>query len=374
VAGSRILLLISAMVEGGAERVAASLCSHWAQQGHEVVLMPTFSGRGSCGYPLDPCVRIEYLADKVGTTRKTTLTGIRRLLALRRFMREFNPHVVVSFLSNVNIAAVLAGFGTGIPIIVSERSYPPRDKLRGVMRPLRRLCYGLAKCVVAQTRHTAQWISKNCPGAHAVVIPNPVSWPLTDSEPRLVPASVIATDRRVLLAAGRLSPEKGFDDLVTAFAMIASDYPLWDLVIVGEGPERGRLEALRTNLGLSYRIFLPGRAGNMTEWYERADIATLTSHYEGFPNMLIEAMAAGTPVVAMDCLTGPGDIVRHGEDGLLVPLESGISGLVQGFKILMDDDKLRLRMGLCAVNVRQRFALTRVSNLWGNVMELAHDR
>jgi glycosyltransferase involved in cell wall biosynthesis len=358
------------MVEGGAERVAASLCNHWAQQGHEVVLMPTFSGRGNCTYLLDPRVRVEYLADKVGTTRKTILTGIRRLLALRQFMREFDPHVAVSFLSNVNIAAVLAGFGTGIPIIVSERSYPPRDKLRGAMRPLRRLCYGLAKCVVAQTQHTARWISENCPGARAVVIPNPVSWPLADSEPRLVPASVIAVDRRVLLAAGRLSPEKGFDDLVAAFAMVARDYPLWDLVIVGEGPERARLEILCTQFRLAGRAFLPGRVGNMTEWYERADMAALTSHYEGFPNMLIEAMAAGTPVIAMDCLTGPGDIVRHGKDGLLVPPESGISGLAQGFKLLMDDDKLRLRMGLCAIDVRQRFALTRVGNLWGNVMEL----
>jgi len=368
--GKKILFLVSSMGTGGAERVAASLCSYWAGQGHEIILMPTFSGRGECLYQIDSRVRVEYLADRVGTTRKTAFSRIRRLFALRRFMREFGPHVVVSFLSNVNVAVLLAGFGTGIPIIVSERSYPPRDKLGGVLRFLRSLCYGMAKCVVAQTQHTAQWISRNCPGSRTVVIPNPVVWPLADGSPRLAPASYVAADRRILLAAGRLSSEKGFEDLVVAFAVVAPDYPLWDLVIVGEGPERGRLELLCARLGLASRVFLPGRAGNMTEWYERADVAALTSRYEGFPNMLVEAMASGTPVVAMDCLTGPGDIVRHGEDGFLVSPESGIPGLAQGFKTLMNDDNLRLRMGLCAADVRQRFALTHVGNLWGNVMEL----
>jgi len=368
--GKKILFLVSSMGAGGAERVAASLCGYWAGQGHDVMLMPTFSGRGECLYQIDSRVRVEYLADKVGTTRKTVLTGIRRFFTLRRFMREFNPHIVVSFLPNVNIAALLAGLGTGIPIVVSERSYPPRDKLRGVMRLLRRLCYGLAKGVVVQTQHTAGWVSGNCPGARAVVIPNPVSWPLTDGAPRLAPASYVAADRRILLAAGRLSAEKGFEDLVAAFAKLAPDYPLWDLVIVGEGPERARLESLRARFGLASRVFLPGRAGNMTEWYERADIATLTSRHEGFPNMLVEAMASGTPVVAMDCLTGPGEIVRHGRDGLLIAPESGISGLAQGLGTLMDDDELRQRLGLCATDVRQRFALAHVGNLWGNVMEL----
>jgi glycosyltransferase involved in cell wall biosynthesis len=373
-ARSRILFLISAMVEGGAERVAASLCNHWAEQGHEVVLMPTFSGRGECNYHLDARVRIEYLADKVGTTHKTALTGIWRLFALRRFMCEFNPHVVVSFLPNVNIAALLAAYGTGIPVVVSERNYPPLQNLGAVLHLLRWLCYRSAKCVVAQTQDMAEWITNHCPGSRVVVIPNPVAWPLSDFSPALAPSDIVTEDRRVLLAVGRLSEQKGFDNLFAAFAQVADSYPQWDLVILGEGKERRSLEMLRDRLGLSGRIFMPGRFGNVSAWYARADIFVLASRYEGFPNVLAEAMAAGVSVVAMDCLTGPRDIVRHGLDGLLIAPESGISGLSQGLKTLMDDEKLRQDLGRCATDVRRRFTLTRVSDLWGDVMGSVHDR
>lgn len=367
---ARILFLISAMIEGGAERVASQLCSRWARDGHEVILMPTFSGRGDCLYEIDPRVKLEYLADRVRSRRKDPLNAVRRLLALRRAMLEIDPDVVVSFLANVNVAAVMAGRGTGLPIILSERSYPPRDKLAGVFRLLRRLCYRWADCVVAPTRDTAEWITRHCPGSKVVIIPNPVSWPLNDGKPVILPDTVLPRARKILLAAGRLSPEKAFEDLLGAFAEVADDFLQWDLVILGEGPERFFLESRRSDLKLTGRVFLPGRAANMTQWYERADIVSLTSRYEGFPNVLAEAMAAGTPVVAVDCLTGPRDIVREGIDGLLIPPRSGASGLAAGLKKLMGDDDLRHRMGENARSVRDRFSLAEINKLWAKAMEL----
>src|SRR5690606_28867861 len=120
------------------------------------------------------------------------------------------------------------------------------------------------------------------------------------------------------LAVGRLHPVKGFDLLIQAFALIAPYFPDWDLVILGEGDERPRLQQQIQEADLSQRVQLMGRVGNMAEWYQYADMYVLSSRTEGLSNTLLEAMAAGLPVVAVDCDTGPREIIRDNIDGILV--------------------------------------------------------
>ena len=161
----RIFLLVSSMEGGGAERVAALLCNYWVDQGYEVTLMPTFSGRGGCVYPLDGRVRLEYLADRVGGARRTIGSVPRRFWALRRAIKESHADVVVSFLSQLNIVTLLASRGLSVPVVVSERIYPPALPLGRVWETLRRLTYPWAKTVVVQTGDMARWFAKNCPAA-----------------------------------------------------------------------------------------------------------------------------------------------------------------------------------------------------------------
>lgn len=106
-----IMLLVSAMGSGGAERVAATLVNAWAERGDTVTLVPTFSGRGACFYPLSDRVRLVYLADVAEKTGRAPIAYGARFLALRRLIRETQPDVVVSFLTNVNVAAILATRG-----------------------------------------------------------------------------------------------------------------------------------------------------------------------------------------------------------------------------------------------------------------------
>ena len=113
------------MQGGGAERVAALLCNYWASCGHSVRLVATFSGGGDCVYSLDNRVRLEYLTDVVGSISTGTTNKILRFFALRRVIRESNADVIVSFLTNVNVAVLLSAKGLGIPVVVSERTYPP---------------------------------------------------------------------------------------------------------------------------------------------------------------------------------------------------------------------------------------------------------
>lgn len=367
---SRILFLVSSMEGGGAERVAALLCNHWVAQGHEVILMPTFSGRGDCVYPLDGRVRLDFLADHVSSKRRSLLNKIRRYQALRRAMRKLQPDVIVSFLPHVNVAAVLAAWGLQIPVIVSERTYPPARTVGKLLEVTRRVVYPRATAVVMQTELGLAWLNECCPLATGRVIPNPAVYPLPVGTPVVSTAAIVKDTRRVMLAVGRLSREKGFDRLLSAFSDVAKLYPEWDLVILGEGPEREYLESMRQEFRLSDRVFLPGRAGNLGDWYERGELYVMSSHFEGFPNTLIEAMAHGLPVVSFDCKTGPSDIVREGVDGFLIPPPEGAKGLAKAIGCLMGDEQKRFAMGQAAMLVRERFSEVNVVSEWGEVLGL----
>jgi glycosyltransferase involved in cell wall biosynthesis len=170
---------------------------------------------------------------------------------------------------------------------------------------------------------------------------------------------------------GRLVPQKGFDLLIPAFAASAHRFPQWELVIVGDGPARAGLQAQIAAFGLTDRVFLPGRAGNIGAWYERAHAYVLPSRFEGMPNVLLEAMSHGLPVISFDCETGPGEIIRHGVDGLLVPPQD-IKALAEAMAMLMGDDELRQQLGAGAVETRLRYALPTIEAQWRSLLVRLH--
>ncbi len=159
-------------------------------------------------------------------------------------------------------------------------------------------------------------------------------------------------------------PQKGFDLLIEAFALLAADHPDWSLLILGEGPERVALQARIEHLGVAAAVQLPGHVGNLADWYRRADLFVLSSRYEGFPNVLAEAMAHGCAAVSFDCPTGPRDIVRDEVDGLLVTPSGGPPALAGALSRLMQDESLRRRMAVNAREVADRFASDRILGLW----------
>lgn len=361
----KLLIFISSLSGGGAERVTANLANHWAAKGWEVTIVTLAS---QCGdfYELSPAVK--RIALKLEGDSSNVLIGLvqnlRRVFAVRRVLRQIQPNIALGMMTGANVLLACAAWGLlQIRTVGSERIHPPQCPLGAMWAWLRSYGYGRLDAVVAQTNETGEWLRVNTRAKRVVVIPNPVNWPLGSQLPHLDVKDVCRTGRNLLLAVGRLSSQKQFGLLVGCFQSLASRHVDWDLVILGEGTLRPALQAQVREAGLENRIFLPGNVGNVGDWYERADIYVMSSRFEGFPNTLAEAMSYGVAAVSFDCDTGPRGIIRHNADGLLVP-PSDSAGLKTALARLMDDESLRKRFAERALGVRERFSMERVAGLW----------
>ncbi|MDQ1763181.1 MULTISPECIES: glycosyltransferase family 4 protein [Achromobacter] len=363
----RVLLFIHSLHGGGAERVAADLSAHWAGMGREVMVVTQASAEGDV-YTLHPKVRREVLhtAGEGGGLRGIW-SNVQRVRALRRVVKSFRPDIVLGMMTTASVLSVLACAGLSCRVIATEHTHPPSQTLSGFWQRLRRLTYPRAASVVALTRGTADWLAQHVPGSKLAVIPNPVHFPLPRAEPVLTPVS--GDGRKRLLAVGRLHADKGFDLLIQAYAKLAASHPGWDLVILGEGDERRALEAQALEAGLASRIFMPGRAGNVGDWYDSADLYVLTSRFEGLSNTLLESMASGLAAVSFDCDTGPREIIREGVDGVLVRPNGDVPALCKALDAVMRNDADRVRMAQAATDVRDRFSAARVLQKWQELFD-----
>ncbi|REG52387.1 glycosyltransferase involved in cell wall biosynthesis [Paraburkholderia sp. BL6669N2] len=364
----KILLFIHSLHYGGAERVAMNLSSEWAAQGQEVCVV-TLTSTASDFYSLHDSVK-RITLDLAGATNGpagAVFANARRMLALRRVLKKVRPDVVLGIETRPSILAILAGLGLPCKVIATEHIHPPMLFEGRFWECLRRWTYPFADKVVALTEKSRLWLQEHCHCKRVTVIPNSISLPIPVVEPLVSPQAVVGAQRRVLLAAGRMAEQKGFDILIDSFGRIASDFPAWDLVILGDGDDRRALTAQVAAAGLGDRVLLPGQVGNMPDWYERADLYVLSSRFEGFSMTIVEAMASGCAVVSFDCDAGPGDIITHGHDGLLVRQVGDPQALADALSILMKDDETRALMASRARAVVDRFSVARVFSMWRDV-------
>ncbi|WP_459936691.1 glycosyltransferase family 4 protein [Desulfonatronum parangueonense] len=366
---TKILIFINSLTCGGAERVASSLAGYLARSGCAVIVV-TMHGKERDFYRLDESVTrycLDTAHDKSFLGK--ILVNISNFRRLRQILSHDKPDVVLGMMTKCAVMSILTGLGLPVRVVVSERSYPGKKKIAWLLAQQRWLLYCQATALAAQTSEEAIWLKRHVAAANIKVIPNAIFWPLPEREPVILPQDWLASGDKVMLAAGRLSQVKGFDLLIKAYSMIGPHRSAWKLVIVGKDGDAGdtgtrdHLVKLVRNLGLEGRVFLPGLAGNIGDWYERADIFVLSSRYEGFPNVLLEAMACGCPCIAFDCETGPRDIIKNSENGLLVPAED-VPALARAMEQLMLDQDYRKELGSRAVAVRETFSEETVMGKW----------
>ncbi len=316
----RIALYLPTLRGGGAERAMLDIARGLTQRGLSVDLVLVRSE----GHYLELVPKEVNLID---LHSKGTATALPRLI---RYLRQERPDTLLSTLSPTNIMALLAGklFFKHIRVIVRQAntfsmkyvdsSFTGRMKLS-----LEKYLWPFANAVVANSQGVADDIRQVAPSAaHLVkVILNPVVWPDHAEKAALAVDHPWFKDAQIpiLLSVGRLIPVKDHSTLLRAFAEVVKSRPA-RLVILGEGADRGKLIALAQKLGIADVVDLPGFHLNPFAYMAKASLFALSSVHEGFPNVLVQAMACGTPVVSTDCPHGPREILEDGKWGRLVPV------------------------------------------------------
>lgn len=359
----RLLIVCSSLGVGGAERVTKELATAFAAEGHDVAVL-TLSEPSTDHYVLGPGVR-RIALDIIWESRtlfQRIAGNVRRNLMIRRAIREFAPQAVISLIEQTNVRVLSALLGTGIPVIVSERTDPRRYVIGAAWRAARRILYPLADRVIVQTQRVADdWAVRVVPRQRVVVIPNFVR-----DLPE--PPEFASREPGLLLAVGRLDRMKGFDALLRAFSR--SNLPAQGvrLTILGDGPERRALAALAGELHIADAVTMPGVVPDPEAWMARCTAFVQSSRLEGFPNALLEAMAMGCPVVATDCDSGPREMLTDGVDGLLVPVDD-IDAMASAMSRLFNDESYRRRLSAAAVEVRSRYSKAQVLTQWHAVID-----
>jgi glycosyltransferase involved in cell wall biosynthesis len=180
-------------------------------------------------------------------------------------------------------------------------------------------------------------------------------------------------EEKAVVAAGRLTGQKGFDLLIRAFAKVVPERPDWELRIYGDGSQRSELERLVAELGLAGRVRLMGATSDIGEELARASVFALSSRFEGFGMVLVEAMSKGVPVVSFDCPRGPSEIVDDGVDGVLVP-NGDVDALATALVELTGDEQRRRSLGAAALEKSRRYEIGAIGARWDALLAELEER
>ncbi len=379
----RVLLLLPDLAGGGAERTTLNLQRYLDSARYEVMI-GLLEARGD----YLPSVAPELWTVPQNRTLRalarlcppdSMLRGMLQVPLLASLLRTYRPDIVMSSMADVTLPLSFAWHflpglrrrtrwiareGNHTEAVLVE-AYPSAFWRRAMARLISR-GYGAADVVLTPCRGVADGLVTHfaIPRAKLTVVGNPLD--LTSIESAALETPAIPLPGSYIVAVGRLQPQKGFDLLIRAFA--ALNRPDLSLVILGEGPERNALATLAQEFGVGARLHLPGFLTNPWPVVARAELFCLSSRWEGFGHVVIEAMACGAPVVVTSCPHGPAEIVRDGVDGIVVrsddweALRDGIASTLE------DKDGRRNRV----INARLRahtFAAPLIAEQYGAVFD-----
>jgi len=349
----KISLIIPTLNQGGAERVMSELGNQFHEMGHQVSFVLLVNGEDF--YNIHPAIEIHRLGFSNSGRLNKIFNEAKLFLSLRKLLKKESPDTVLSFGDKFNVFTILASRNLNLKVFVSDRSNPNKiiPRLTGF---LRKKTYPYATGIIAQTSLAKQVLLKKTNHQNIKVIPNPLKSILIEKK---------VVKEKIILSIGRLVPEKGQIFLIRALSKL--DNQDWKVVILGDGLLKNDLEYEAKNLGVESRLVMPGAVKNVDEWLARASIFVLPSISEGFPNSLVEAMAAGLPVVSFDCNAGPRDIINNNQNGFLIPLKA-VEPLAEKIDELIRNPSLREELGRNAKEVNRAFEKRTIASLYLNFM------
>lgn len=309
----RISIVIADLGKGGAQKVALDLCDHLQNTACCNVQLVTFSNSQSDELQIPDGVKRRALnlqIEAVGPLAKLIGLG-RRLTKLRSAVLSFDSQLVIAFTGRTNIEAVVAMTCSSIPVIISERNDPTLQSLGAFWDRLRRLFYRRARIITANNPAAIDFLANFVPIQKLQRVYNPIH------HDNFVLSQITLSKR--LLAMGRLHPQKGYDDLIAAFAASKLPRTGWQLDILGDGILSEELKEQASNLGVKGVVHFHGWQQDTTPWLSQAEVFVMPSRYEGSPNALIEAMQAGLWCITSDA-PGCAELIQNGRTGQIVPI------------------------------------------------------
>jgi glycosyltransferase involved in cell wall biosynthesis len=371
--GVRILLM-HAYGMGGTIRTCLTIAEHLAARG-PVELISIVRTRDEPFFPFPDGVTVSTLDDRRASAQPPG-RGRRLLAALPSVLVHPDDHAYAksSLLTDVLLLRRLRAMRSGTLIttrpgfnVLAARHAPPglatvgqehmniNSHLPGLSADMRR-SYGRLDALAVLTDADRADYARMLAGSRTHVERIPNALPQLDG-------GTASPDSRVIAAAGRLTPQKGFDLLIPAFSAVAHAHPGWQLRIYGAGPQRAELRRLILEHELYSSVFLMGPTPHLGEALAEASIFALSSRFEGFGMVIVEAMSKGLPVVSFDCPRGPAEIITHGHDGLLVP-ELDAEALGVALRELAGDTERRRRYGQAAIETARAYDRDVIGARW----------
>lgn len=368
---------------GGTIRTIVNQANGMARAGHDVELVSVVRKRMEPYFSLDPRVRMTTLVDytlpprpprrwnvpeRRATKRRQELSAqpgqiVPRDEARSATFTEYVEWRVADYLSSLRdgilvtsrpaLNILAAKFATSGTVRVAQEHMNLGTHRAGVHEEILR-CYPQLDALVVLTRRDQQDYAAQLPGAAIFRIPNAIH--SLDQEPS-------EHTNKIISAAGRLTPQKGFDRLIPAFARVVDAVPDWQLRIYGDGRETKRLRRLINEHHLYNHVLLMGRTDQLDRELAKSSMYVLSSRFEGLPMVMIEAMSHSLPVVSFDCPTGPGDVLSHNIDGILVP-PGDVEGLADAMQALVADVGTRRKMGTAARETATMYGPDAVTPQW----------
>ncbi len=350
----RIVICVHNLANGGAERVAVLWAKGFAADGNEVHLI-------TC----EPDSRVDYDIPSTIRCHSIYCEGnpfsryFGKVLKLRHLLKELHPNVALAVLHPWNIWLLMASFGLNIPIINTEHdsferpvSAPMSLSAKIDKFYLNRFCSGVTVLTEADGVIARKHLKR------VFVMPNPLAFS---------PVEKLPSKKKNIISAGRLDEWycKGFDVLIRSWGIIAAKYPEWKLIIAGGGDEQSVsiVNNLIAENGLTEQISLVGFRKDIMNLFREASIFVLSSRYEGFGLVLIEAMSQGCACVACDYNGRQREIIRNQEEGLLCNPDDVVA-MSRMIEKLINDESLRINIQNNAIERSQAFSLEGVTERW----------
>ncbi|WP_234571718.1 glycosyltransferase family 4 protein [Rhodohalobacter sp. 614A] len=344
----KICLLINSLNPGGMERVTSELANYLSTVEKKEVHLIVYGKERDHFYKISERVII-HKPDFQSRYPFKILLAVRTIAFLRKKVKEIHPDTLLSFGEIWNVFVLISLFGLKYRIFISDRAQPGKQR---PLEGLRKWLYRSAAGIIVQTKTAKLIYERKFPHSNIKAIPNPIYQ---------IKRSHHQDRENSILFVGRFIPTKHIDRLIKMFSEINADN--WKLIIVGGDHGKSKLsndlKALIGELNLENSVFLEGYQSNVDQYYLTSKIFAFPSSSEGFPNVVGEALSAGLPVVAYDCVAGPSEMIENRNNGFLIDLHNE-KMFKEKLEYLMNHEEQRIEMGEKARESVKKFSVEKI--------------